>query len=126
MTYQPTHFTVWAEIPVTDMDRGIAFYARVTGASLALDRAGPNPVATFQPADPATGVAGHLYPGTPAMDGAGPTIHLAAQGTLEEVVARVWDAGGQVLSEPIEIPAGRFVYCKDPFGNSIGFFEGAP
>ncbi|MEO1152483.1 MAG: VOC family protein [Pseudomonadota bacterium] len=126
MTYQPTHFTVWAEIPVTDMDRGIAFHARVTGASLALDRAGPNPVATFQPADPATGVAGHLYPGTPAMDGAGPTIHLAAEGTLEEVVARVWDAGGQVLSEPIEIPAGRFVYCKDPFGNSIGFFEGAP
>ncbi|MEL6518329.1 MAG: VOC family protein [Pseudomonadota bacterium] len=126
MTNQPTHFTVWAEIPVTDMDRGIAFYARVTGASLALDRAGPNPVATFQPADPATGVAGHLYPGTPAMDGAGPTIHLAAEGTLEEVVARVWDAGGQVLSEPIEIPAGCFVYCKDPFGNSIGFFEGAP
>ena len=126
MTYQPQHFTVWAEIPVTDMDRGIAFYARVTGASLALDTSGPNPVATFTPADPATGVAGHLYPGTPATNGTGPTIHLAAQGTLEEVVARVWDAGGQVLSEPIEIPAGRFVYCKDPFGNSIGFFEATP
>ena len=123
MTFQPKDFTVWAEIPVTDMDRAVAFYAKVTGAELSIDTSGPNPMAVFKPADPTTGVAGHLYPGKPAADGEGPTIHLAAEGKLEEVIARVWDAGGQVLTDPIAIPAGRFVYCRDPFGNSIGFFE---
>lgn len=124
MTYQPKHFTVWAEIPVTDMEKGMAFYSKVTGAPLTLDTSGPNPMAIFPVSDPSSGVAGHLYPGKPpATPGEGPTIHLAASGTLEEVMERVWEAGGTVKSDPIAIPMGRFVYCLDPFGNSIGFFE---
>ena len=35
----------------------------------------------------------------------------------------VTDAGGTVLSEAIEIPAGRFAYCLDTEGNSIGIFS---
>ncbi|MEL6167918.1 MAG: VOC family protein [Pseudomonadota bacterium] len=124
MTYAPKHFTVWAEIPVTDMEKAVAFYAAVTGGSLTLDQTGPNPMAVFKPQDPATGIAGHLYPGAPAEEGKGPTIHIAAEGDIDEMVARVWDNGGKVVSPPIEIPAGRFIYCLDPFGNSIGFFEG--
>ena len=123
MTYAPKNFTVWAEIPVTDMERAVAFYSQVTGAGLTIETTGPNPMAVFKPADPETGVAGHIYPGVPAAEGQGPTIHLAAQGSLEDLVARVWNAGGKVLGEPISIPAGRFIYCQDPFGNSIGFFE---
>ncbi|NNF71419.1 MAG: VOC family protein [Rhodobacteraceae bacterium] len=123
MTFAPKNFTVWAEIPVTDIDKAVAFYSKVTGAGLTIDTSGPNPMAVFQTADPASGVAGHIYPGTPSEEGQGPTIHLAAAGTLEQVIARVWDAGGKVLSDAISIPAGRFVYCQDPFGNSIGFFE---
>lgn len=124
MTYHPEHFTVWAEIPVTDMERAMAFYNAVTEADLVIDGTEPNPMAMFKPADPKTGVAGHLYPGKPAEGGTGPTIHLAAPGTLEEIIARIWDAGGKVVSPPIEIPAGRFAYAIDPDGNSIGFFEG--
>ncbi|MEL6519769.1 MAG: VOC family protein [Pseudomonadota bacterium] len=124
MTYQPEHFTVWAEIPVTDMEKAMAFYSAVTGADLEIEDGGPNPVAFFRPADPKAGVAGHLYPGKPAADGSGPTVHLAAPGTLEEIIARIWDAGGKVISPPIEIPAGRFAYAIDLDGNSIGFFEG--
>ncbi|MBM7066973.1 VOC family protein [Actibacterium sp. 188UL27-1] len=123
MTYRPKNFTVWAEIPVTDMDRSMAFYNAVTHADLQIDGTEPNPMAMFKTGEKG-GIAGHLYPGIPAKQGEGPTIHLTAPGTLEEIIARIWDAGGKVVSPPIEIPAGRFAYAIDPDGNSIGFFEG--
>ncbi len=123
MPYAPEHFTVWTEIPVTDMDKAIAFYNAVTDADLQVDTSGPNPMADFKSKDPANGVAGHLYPGKPAGDGTGPTIHLAAPGTVEEIMERVTNAGGTVLSPAIDIPAGRFFYALDPDGNSVGFFE---
>jgi predicted enzyme related to lactoylglutathione lyase len=122
MTYAPKNFTVWSEIPVTSMDRAMAFYNAVCDADLTLDHTGPNPVAMFK-TDDENAVCGHLYEGKPAGDGSGPTVHLAAPGTLEEIIARIWDAGGKVISPPIAIPAGRFAYALDPDGNSIGFFE---
>ncbi|MCV2886879.1 VOC family protein [Ruegeria aquimaris] len=123
MSYQPEHFLVWGELPVTDMNRSVAFYAKVTGAKLTIDTGGPNPMAVFNPAAVETGVALHLYPGTPAGDGRGPTLHLAAEGALEDTMSRVTQAGGEVISPVVTIPAGRFFYAKDPDGNSVGFFE---
>jgi len=122
MSFTPQNFTVWAEIPVTDLDRAIAFYSRVFDTELKKDDTGPNPLATFPTADRQS-VAGHLYPGKPAADGTGPTIHLACPDRLEDALARVEDAGGRVLSEVITIPPGRFAYCQDPDGNSIGIFS---
>ena len=58
------------------------------------------------------GVGGHLYPGKPAANGEGPTIHLVAEGRLEDTMDRVKDAGGQVVSPPITIPPGRFFYAS--------------
>ncbi len=123
MTYTPDNALVWGELPVTDMDKAIAFYGAVTGMALRPDDSGPNPMANFQPADPQRGVALHLYPGAPAGDGTGPTLHLAAEGKLEDIMERVRDAGGEVVSPAIRIPPGRFFYAKDPDGNSIGLFE---
>jgi hypothetical protein len=123
MGFQPEHFVCWAEIPVTDMERAMAFYSAVTGADLELDTSGPNPMANLRPKDMNNGVGGHLYPGKPAARGEGPTIHLVAEGRLEDVMERVTAAGGQVVSPPITIPPGRFFYAIDPFGNSVGFFE---
>lgn len=122
MSFTPENFTVWAEIPVTDMDRAIAFYNQVFDTELKKDETGPNPMAMFPTANGA-GAAGHLYPGKPAPEGSGPTIHLASPDTLEDALERVRQAGGRVLSEPISIPAGRFAYCLDPDGNSIGLFS---
>lgn len=118
----PQNAVVWAEIPVTDMAKAKAFYAAVVGNALVENNDGPNPMAFFNNADPQNGVAGHLYPGKPAANGSGNTIHLAAAGTVEEAMQRVKQAGGEVLSPVIEIPAGRFAYCIDPDGNSIGVF----
>ncbi|MDU9003838.1 VOC family protein [Sedimentitalea todarodis] len=121
MTNLPENALVWAEIPVSDLDKAIAFYTTVTGGSLNRTETGPNPIADFQTLD--NGVALHLYPGKPAEDGRGPTLHLASAGTLEETMNRVTDAGGKVLSPIIDIPPGRFFYATDPDGNSIGFFK---
>lgn len=68
------------------------------------------------------GVSGHLYPGKPAFTGTGPTIHFAAPDSLAVTAERVRQAGGEVVSDPIEIPSGSFFYATDPDGNSIGFF----
>ena len=122
MSFIPENFTVWAEIPVTDIDRAIAFYNAVFDTEMKKDETGPNPMAMFPTSDPENGIAGHLYPGKPAPEGAGPTVHLASPGTLEDALERVRQAGGQVLSDPISIPAGRFAYCLDLDGNSIGIF----
>lgn len=114
---------VWAEIPTTDMDRAMKYYSAVTGADLTLDESGPNPTATFPVDADGPAASGHIYPGTPAPRGTGPTVHLAVKGGLEQTLGRVAEAGGQVLSEPITIPAGRFAYTLDPDGNSVGMFE---
>ena len=123
MSFTPDHFTVWAEIPVSNLDNAIAFYGKVFDMDLKRDENGPNPMAMFPTADPTKGIAGHLYEGKPAAEGSGPTVHFACPDTLEATMDRVKDAGGRVLSGAITIPAGRFAYCIDPDGNSIGLFS---
>lgn len=116
------HTVVWTEIPVRDIDRGLAFYAAVLKKELTRDDTGPNPMVMLSADDDAT-VGGHLYPGEPADDGRGPTIHFNCPDTLEATMDRIWEAGGKVLSPIVEIPVGSFFYSQDPDGNSFGVFK---
>lgn len=118
----PDNSVVWFEIPVTDMKRSKAFYDAVLQTELLEDNTGPNPMALFPVSDMKTGTSGHLYPGKPAAGGAGNTVHLAAPAPLEDSLERLRTHGGTVVSEIVTIPAGRFAYCQDPDGNSIGLF----
>ena len=122
MTTTPEHPIVWAEIPVTDIAASRRFYEEVLQTKMVTEDGAPNPMFNFVAATPA-GVAGHIYPGKPAERGAGPTIHLACPDGLEATLERVKTAGGEVVSDTIAIPPGRFAYCHDPDGNSIGMFE---
>lgn len=123
MSFKPVNTTVWVELPVTDLDKGIAFYKAVFDFEITRDDTGPNPIAMISTAD-ANGVAGHLYPGKPATGGQGPTVHLAVPDTVEETMDRLVQAGGTELGGPvITIPPGRFAYAQDPDGNSIGLFQ---
>ncbi|NNE80914.1 MAG: VOC family protein [Silicimonas sp.] len=123
MSFSPANAVVWTEIPVRDLDRGMAFYSKVFDYALNRDESGPNPISFIPTGDSENGIAGHLYPGDPAAPGTGPTIHLAVPDTLEATAARFASAGGTVKSDPIAIPPGRFQYGEDPDGNSIGLFE---
>jgi predicted enzyme related to lactoylglutathione lyase len=122
MTFTPENFNVWMEIPVSDLDSAVRFYNDVFKTELKrVTDMGPNEFAIF-PTKEQSGVAGHLYPGTPAQKGTGPTVHLACPDSLEATMERFARAGGEVISDPIAIPAGRFAYGIDPDGNSIGMF----
>jgi predicted enzyme related to lactoylglutathione lyase len=113
----PQNAAVWFEIPVSDMQRSKKFYEAVLEAQLRDENTGPNPMAIF-PAEK-DGVAGHIYPGKPSSSGSGNTVHPAS---LEEALERVKKNGGEVVGNIVTIPAGRFAYCRDPDGNSIGLF----
>ena len=117
----PQNAVVWAEIPVTDMERAKAFYGAVLGNTPADQNGGPNPMAFFVAADDQA-IAGHIYPGKPAAPGTGPTVHLAVD-KVEDAMERVSANGGKVVSAIIPIPAGRFAYCTDHDGNSFGVFS---
>lgn len=121
MADQPFNTCVWFEIPCTDLEASKKFYETVLDIAMTRDDTGPNPMALFTSMED-NGVSGHLYLGAPATRGTGNTIHLAVRDKLEDAMARVGEAGGKVVSDIIPIPVGRFVYCEDPDGNSIGLF----
>jgi len=113
---------VWTEIPATDFERATKFYEGVLNASLNRDNTGPNPLA-FLPAVNEDAISGHIYPGKPAPKGTGATIHLTVDCSLDVAKERITKAGGEVVSDVIEIPPGSFFYAVDTEGNSIGIFE---
>ncbi|MEM9584704.1 MAG: VOC family protein [Pseudomonadota bacterium] len=125
MTDNTRHAVVWAEIPVSNLGNAVKFYAAVLQGEMAIDESGPNPVAFLPAGDFATSIAGHLYEGQPAKGGEGPTVHLAISGTVEDARDRVFEAGGTATGDIVAMPFGRFAYCVDPDGNSIGLFEAA-
>ena len=125
MSFSPENPMVWAEIPVSDLKRAMTFYSDAFGYDLTETDMGPNSTAVIPNKD-MMGTGLHLYPGKPASDGQGPTIHLVVDGKLEDAMSRFTKAGGTVLPmPPVTIPPGRFVYAQDPDGNSIGLFEPA-
>ncbi len=121
MPFMPQNAVVWAEIPVSDLDRAAAFYAAVLQCEMRLDTSGLAPIVDIV----ASGVAGHLYQATPAPRGAGMTLHLAIDGTLEAALDRSKSAGATQTTPIITIPPGRFAKIEDLDGNSIGLFEPA-
>jgi len=124
MSFVPPSAVVWAEIPVIDLQKAMTFYSTVFGFELKLNEMGPNPMADISYQGGA-GVSGHLYPGQPARNGEGPTVHLAVPDTVEEAIERLRSAGGETNGVVIEIPPGRFAYAIDPDGNSLGLFQPA-
>lgn len=120
--HAPEHAIVWAELPVRDFAKGQQFFTQIGFGPFTVLNDGPQPIAIFNNTDPHNNVSGHLYQGTPATPGQGPTIHFAAPADLATMATRVAAAGGHVLGDPVMIPQGQFLYCQDPDGNSIAFF----
>lgn len=90
----------WFEIPVTDMDRAIAFYNTVFGTELSKNLMGPLEMAWFPEAESGIGAAGSLvrYPDAykPSKDGV--LVYFTAQsGDLSNELGRVEKAGGKIV-----------------------------
>jgi hypothetical protein len=39
--------------------------------------------------------------------------------SADAAAAQVWEAGGKILHEPVDIPVGRLAVVADPFGNVL-------
>ncbi len=124
MPFHPANPVVWTEIPVRDLTAAQTFYQTVLGIAMNRSTMDGFEMVDFKAATQ-SGVSGHLYVGEPAVNGAGPTVHLAIPDKVEAALDRVRAAGGRVISPVIAIPPGRFAKIEDPDGNSIGLFEPA-
>lgn len=116
-----SHRFVWIDIPVSDLQRAVAFYSAVFGEPVRVEQ-GPGFEFGLLPHG-SDDVAGCLY--VPAagdnQPGAnGPLVYLNADGRLAEAVAAARDKGGQVVQDSHPIgPHGWRAIVLDSEGNRI-------
>lgn len=112
----------WFEIPVTDLERAIAFYQSILGVTLERMEKDDMKMAMFPVANMESQVTGCLiaWPqAKPSADGA--RIYLNCQGQLDAVVERIAAAGGTIAMPITPIPPhGRIAMLADTEGNVIG------
>lgn len=114
----------WFEIPVSDMDRAIAFYEAVFGFEISRQQMGPVDMGWFPSAEAGTGAPGSLvcYPDDykPSVDGV--LIYFTAHsGDLSVELGRVEAAGGEVVQPKTLITEeiGYMAIAIDSEGNRI-------
>lgn len=114
---------VWADIPVTDMERARKFYAHVSGVEV-LQFPGMTDVAVIGKPGTAENpsVSADLYLGGKPSSEGGVTIYLGSNGDIDGMVARVVEAGGKILQEKAFMgdTVGWIAMFQDSEGNRIG------
>ena len=118
---------VWADIPVSDMDRARKFYAAVLQADIEM-MPGMDSVALL-PGDPMSGdVSGDLVKRDDLVPVAGGvTIYFDSKGDPEGMIERAVAAGGKMLM-PVESMGdmvGFIGFFEDSEGNRIGVHKPA-
>ena len=117
---------VWADIPVTDMDRARAFYAAVLQAEVPLMDGASGDVALL-PGEEGS-VSGDLARGENQKPGAGGcTIYLDSGGDPEGMIERAVAAGGQQVMPVTDMGpmVGSIGFFLDSEGNRIGVHKPA-
>jgi predicted enzyme related to lactoylglutathione lyase len=116
-----SNILVWADIPVTDMDRAMKFY----GAVLQTELLQPFPGQPVAVPPPDMGpVAFDLVMSTDHKPSAteGTRIYLSAMGDIHGMAKRVEEAGGQIVMPPTDMGEMVGIICSfiDSEGNQIG------
>ncbi len=123
MTPAMTYF----EIPVTDMDRAVQFYASVFGVSLTREIIDGYDMALFPPAQDGLGASGALAKGdvyVPSKTGAILYFRVAS---IDHVLARATAAGTRILYPKKDIgDLGYVAEFEDSEGNRIALTEQKP
>ena len=115
------HALNWFEIPVTDFARAKAFYETVLGISIEPMAMGPTMMGMLS-TDPEV-VGGAIVQGeggVPSQNGT--MVYLNGGDDLGPLLARVAQAGGQVVVPKTEIGNGFgfFAHFVDTEGNKVG------
>jgi hypothetical protein len=112
---------VWFEIPAREFERTVIFYETLLGSALRLEHMGDTQMALFPYEQP--GIGGAVIESTGLTPGgSGPLVYLNCDGHLDEAIARVQPAGGQLAGPKVDLPGdmGSFVHVIDPEGNRVG------
>ncbi|MDF3831074.1 MULTISPECIES: VOC family protein [unclassified Pseudocitrobacter] len=115
----------WFEIPVTNMERAIAFYERVMQVSLRREVMDSADMAIFPYDDPATGGALAKFEGmAPSLQG---TLIYLHTDDLIASLKRVASAGGACVFGPVEPgdDIGTIALFTDSEGNRVGLHQPA-
>ncbi len=115
---------VWADVPVTDLDRASAFYAHVLGVPVQ-SPPGMDGVALVMGDQPSVDLA--LSTGITPTTTAGTTIYFDARGDIDGMLARVEEAGGRLLQPKAFMGEmiGWIAFVIDSEGNRIGIQQNA-
>lgn len=110
----------WVDVASPDLDASVAFYTGLFGWDHQAGGAETGHYGTFT--KDGKSVAGVM----PRMDPEQPIVwstYLAAD-DADEVAAKVTEAGGQVVVEPMDVrDLGRMAFAVDPTGAFIGFWQ---
>jgi len=121
------------EVPFEDQERIVRFYGAVFGwrmQALGKDMGDYVLVTTTvndtRPGSPSGAINGGLFPKDPARPIQGASIVIGVA-NLEESMAKIIDAGGEILGEPMEIQnVGRYVSFLDTEGNCNSMLQTKP
>lgn len=117
---------VYYEIPVTNLDRAVAFYSNLLSITLERGTIDGNSAAFFPVTPEAAGITGALMQGdsyTPSLNGS--RIYLRS-GAIDDLLRRVLALGGEVLYPRTSIGEFGFVAeFRDSEGNRIALHEPA-
>jgi predicted enzyme related to lactoylglutathione lyase len=121
-----TNIVTWFEIPVTDTQRAKRFYETILDIEM-VNRNDGNVESVFFPYDPetvqatsgrVTGVLSKTDRNSPSANGT--MIYINASPSLQTVLDRVEKAGGKIIAQKTQIPAGFIAVIIDSEGNKIG------
>jgi predicted enzyme related to lactoylglutathione lyase len=117
---------LYFEIPVTDMDRAIAFYQAVFGYDFTRETIDGYDMALFPFSEGGPGATGALAKGdvyVPSL--VGPIIYFRVE-TIDPVLTRAQAQGGEILYPKKDIgPLGFVAEIKDSEGNRIALSQTA-
>ena len=114
---------VYFEIPVSDIDRAIAFYKAVFQFDFDKERIDNNEMALFPFEDSSSGISGALAKGEiykPTIDGV--LIYFKTD-NIDETLKMATQHGGQILYPKSDNGIGLVAEFQDPEGNRIALYQ---
>ncbi len=125
MTQQ--HAINWFEIPVTDFERALAFYEKIFEIKMATNEMQGYKMGFF-PIEGTNSIGGAICFGEGYIpSGAGSLIYLNADPNLDEILERIHDHGGKLLTPKTSIGEGMGYYAifVDTENNRLGLHSNA-
>jgi predicted enzyme related to lactoylglutathione lyase len=108
---------VWFDIPVTDLDRAIAFYVAVLGVSVDKATFADSSIGVIEHQD---GNGGCLVPNHAEIAAGGILLYLNVDGRIRDAVEKVIPHGGTVIQPTHAIgPHGFRAVILDSEGNRV-------